>query len=59
MESLLTTAHRQDCTRGDTRIPFGFEELKYEKRLKIFSLPTLKDSRSMDDLMEMHKVEKV
>ena len=36
--------------RRDTRNLFGFENFKYEKRLKIFILTTLKD-RQVDDLI--------
>ena len=39
-----------------TRIPFGFEKLDHEERLKIFRLTKLKDRRLIGDLIEMFKV---
>ena len=39
-----------------TRIPFGFEKLDYERRLKILRLTKLKDRRLVGDLIEMFKV---
>ena len=42
--------------RRATRIPFGFEKLEYEERLKIISLTTLKERRLRSDLIEMYKV---
>jgi hypothetical protein len=42
--------------RRATRIPFGFEILEYEERLKRFNLTTLKDRRVRGDPIEMYKV---
>jgi hypothetical protein len=42
--------------RRATRIPFGFDKLEYEERLKRLRLTTLKDRRLRGDLIEMYKV---
>ena len=42
--------------RRATRIPFRFDKLEYEERLKILRLTTLKDRRLRGDLIEMYKV---
>ena len=42
--------------RRATRIPFRFDKLEYEERLKRLRLTTLKDRRLRGDLIEMYKV---
>ena len=42
--------------RKTTRIPFGFDKLEYEERLKKLNLTTLKDRLLRGDLIEMYKV---
>ena len=42
--------------RRASRIPSGFEKLKYEERFKRLISTTLKDKRLRGDLIEMYKV---
>ena len=42
--------------RRATRIPFSFEKLVYEERLKRLCLTSLKDRGLRGDLIEMYKV---
>ena len=39
-----------------TRIPYGFDELEYEERLRRFNLTTLKHRRIRGDIIEMYKI---
>ena len=42
----------------ESRIPYGFDELEYEERLRRLNLITLKDGRIRRDIIEMYKIVK-
>ena len=41
-----------------TKIPYGFDRLKYKEMLRRLNLTTLKDIRIRGDIIEMYKINK-